>query len=158
MLNHSYLETPVGLIQIQANEVAVTSILFVEEAEDDVEESTLTKNAVVQLTEYFDKKRKSFSIPLVIDGTAFQQSVWEQVKKVSFGSTATYLQISKLLNNEGGVRAVGTANGKNRFAIVIPCHRVIATSGGLTGYAWGLWRKEWLLYHEGILTQTKLFD
>lgn len=158
MLYYSYIETPVGLLQIEANEIAVTSVLFVDDGEDDVEENSLTKSAAKQLNEYFGKRRASFNIPLAIDGSAFQQSVWEQVEKIPFGNTATYLHISKQLNNAGSVRAVGAANGKNRFAIVIPCHRIIAANGGLTGYAWGLWRKEWLLQHEGILKQTKLFD
>ena len=101
-----------------------------------------------ELKEYFEGKRKDFSIPLHTPGTDFQQAVWEILKEIPFGETRSYKQQASKLNNPKGVRAVASANGMNRVAIVIPCHRVIGENGDLTGYAGGLARKKWLLDHE----------
>jgi AraC family transcriptional regulator of adaptative response/methylated-DNA-[protein]-cysteine methyltransferase len=106
-----------------------------------------------QLAEYFDGKRKEFDIPLVLAGTPFQQEVWRELQKIPYGSTRSYKEQSMALNNLGAIRAVGTANGANRIAILIPCHRVIGENGKLTGYGGGLWRKKWLLdLEKGQLT------
>jgi methylated-DNA-[protein]-cysteine S-methyltransferase len=114
---------------------------------------------VAQLQEYFAGKRKDFSIPTQQDGTDFMQEVWENVSDIPFGKTASYLDLAKLAGDEKLTRAVGTANGKNQLAILVPCHRVIGSSGKLTGYAWGLSRKQWLLDHEAKVNNTyaKLF-
>jgi AraC family transcriptional regulator of adaptative response/methylated-DNA-[protein]-cysteine methyltransferase len=101
-----------------------------------------------ELKEYFDGKKKQFTVPLHTPGTEFQQSVWEILKEIPYGETKSYKQQAIKLNNLNGVRAVATANGMNRIAIVIPCHRVIGSNGDLTGYAGGLARKKWLLDHE----------
>ncbi|USG64196.1 methylated-DNA--[protein]-cysteine S-methyltransferase [Brevibacillus ruminantium] len=101
-----------------------------------------------QLAEYFEGKRMSFELPLRHTGTEFQQEVWQQVQAIPYGQTASYQDIAAAVNREKAVRAVGTANGKNAWAIVVPCHRVIGRDGELRGYAWELWRKEWLLAHE----------
>lgn len=101
-----------------------------------------------ELQEYFDGKRKHFTLPLHTPGTEFQQSVWEILQEIPFGETRTYKQQAIKLNNPRGVRAVASANGNNRIAIVIPCHRVIGANGDLTGYAGGLSKKKWLLDHE----------
>lgn len=101
-----------------------------------------------QLTEYFDGKRKEFSVPVVTPGTVFQQSVWQELLKIPYGVTRTYLELAKLLGKPGAVRAVAAANRINRIAIIIPCHRVIGSDGNLIGYSGGLDRKRWLLEHE----------
>lgn len=101
-----------------------------------------------QLSEYFERTRKVFSIPLVTPGTDFQQLVWKELQNVPFGITRTYKQQSIALNNLEAIRAVASANGMNRIAIIIPCHRIIGNDGSLTGYAGGLWRKQWLLDFE----------
>lgn len=101
-----------------------------------------------ELQEYFDGKRKHFTIPLHTPGTDFQQSVWEILKEIPFGETRSYKQQAINLDKPKAVRAVASANGMNRVAIVIPCHRVIGENGDLTGYAGGLLRKKWLLDHE----------
>ncbi len=101
-----------------------------------------------QLKEYFDGKRKEFSIPLVTPGSSFQQSVWKELQNIEYGSTRSYLEQSVALNQPGAIRAVANANGMNRIAIIIPCHRVIGSDGRLTGYGGGLQRKKWLLDHE----------
>jgi AraC family transcriptional regulator, regulatory protein of adaptative response / methylated-DNA-[protein]-cysteine methyltransferase len=101
-----------------------------------------------QLKEYFEGKRKEFTIPLVTPGSTFQQAVWHELQHIEYGSTRSYLEQSLALNQPDAIRAVANANGMNRIAIVIPCHRVIGSDGRLTGYGGGLKRKKWLLDHE----------
>jgi len=98
-----------------------------------------------QLKEYFDKKRKTFDISLVVPGTKFQVNVWEKLQRIPYGKTRTYQQQAIEVGKPNAVRAVATANGDNRISIIIPCHRVIAKSGELAGYGGGLWRKQYLL-------------
>lgn len=91
-----------------------------------------------------------FDIPLADSlGTAFQKAVWQILRSIPYGSTMSYGEIAQQLNNPGAVRAVGAANGRNPVSIIVPCHRVIASSGALTGYAGGLQNKQWLLALEG---------
>ncbi|MDD2951113.1 MAG: methylated-DNA--[protein]-cysteine S-methyltransferase [Sulfuricurvum sp.] len=101
-----------------------------------------------ELHEYFDGKRQTFTLPLAAEGTAFQQKVWETLRSIPYGQTISYAQEAQQFGNPKAVRAVANANGKNPIAILIPCHRVIATGGGLGGYSGGLWRKEFLLQLE----------
>jgi AraC family transcriptional regulator, regulatory protein of adaptative response / methylated-DNA-[protein]-cysteine methyltransferase len=101
-----------------------------------------------QLAEYFEGKRKEFTVSLVPWGTPFQQSVWNELLKVRYGTTRTYLEQSAAMGITKSIRAVANANAQNRIAILIPCHRIIGSDGRLTGYAGGLWRKKWLLDHE----------
>jgi AraC family transcriptional regulator of adaptative response/methylated-DNA-[protein]-cysteine methyltransferase len=101
-----------------------------------------------QLVEYFDGTRKEFSVTVVSPGTVFQQSVWQELLKIPYGSACSYLELAKLLGKPGAVRAVAAANRMNRIAIIIPCHRVIGSDGNLIGYSGGLDRKRWLLEHE----------
>lgn len=101
-----------------------------------------------QLAEYFEGTRKTFDVPLVTPGSDFQKAVWDLLQKLPYGETRSYKQQSELLNSPLAIRAVARANGMNRIAIVIPCHRVIASNGDLQGYAGGLARKQWLLEHE----------
>ncbi len=105
-----------------------------------------------QLADYFAGNRREFDLPLDMSGgTAFQQSVWQALCTLAFGSTASYLSIAKCIGNPGAVRAVGAANGRNPISIIVPCHRVIASSGALTGYAGGLDNKKTLLALEARL-------
>jgi AraC family transcriptional regulator of adaptative response/methylated-DNA-[protein]-cysteine methyltransferase len=101
-----------------------------------------------QLSEYFDGKRKEFTIPLVTPGSEFQQAVWKELLNIKFGATRSYQEQATALKSPDSVRAVANANGLNRISIVIPCHRVIGSDGRLTGYGGGLKRKKWLLDHE----------
>lgn len=102
-----------------------------------------------ELAEYFAGDRTEFTIPLTTHGTHFQRGVWNELCAIPCGTTRTYGEMAERLGKPGGSRAVGRANGANRIAIVIPCHRVIRTGGDLGGYGGKLWRKEWLLRHEG---------
>ena len=107
--------------------------------------------SVSQLDEYFAGKRMEFDLPLDVQGTEFQKSVWKALAKIPYGKTASYRDIAKKVKNEKAVRAVGTANGKNPLCIIIPCHRVIASNGTLGGYSGGLPLKTQLLALEKSL-------
>jgi AraC family transcriptional regulator of adaptative response/methylated-DNA-[protein]-cysteine methyltransferase len=109
-----------------------------------------------ELNEYFLGLRETFSIPLVLDGTPFQSSVWRQLLNIPFGRTTSYDDIAVRLERPGGARAVGRANGDNRIAIIVPCHRVINADGSLSGYGGGKRRKRWLLAHERRGVQLSL--
>jgi AraC family transcriptional regulator, regulatory protein of adaptative response / methylated-DNA-[protein]-cysteine methyltransferase len=98
-----------------------------------------------ELKEYFEGKRTNFEVPLFIKGTEFQQKVWQLLREIPMGEIRTYKQQSEFLGNPKAIRAVGTANGINKIAILIPCHRVIGSNGELVGYAGGIWRKQKLL-------------
>ncbi len=157
----SYVHSPIGMLEIQATQTAVHSIRFMKDNEEikSIVENDLTQQCSIELTEYFEGTRKQFTIPTQQEGTDFQQEIWEAVAKIPYAKTVSYLDLAKKANDENLTRAVGTANGKNQLAIVVPCHRVIGSNGKLTGYAWGLHRKQWLLDHEAKTNHTysKLF-
>jgi len=109
---------------------------------------TLLDRMAGELEEYFAGRRRDFTVPLATPGSDFQREVWERLCEVPYGATASYSEIARDLGQPRSVRAVARANGDNRLAIVIPCHRVIGADGKLTGYGGGLWRKQRLLDHE----------
>jgi methylated-DNA-[protein]-cysteine S-methyltransferase len=158
----SHYQSPIGLIEITASDSGLLSVFFIDEKEEnnhDIIGNDITKLTAEYLAEYFAGNRQSFDIPLAPVGTTFQQLVWKELVKVPFGKTDTYSSIANKLNNPLSVRAVGAANGKNPISIIVPCHRIIGASGHLTGYAGGLWRKEFLLTLEGAAKgiQAKLW-
>ena len=104
-----------------------------------------------QLAAYFAGDRHGFDIPLALTGSEFQQAVWTQLLTIPYGMMVSYQDIADGLDNPQAVRAVGAANGQNPVSIIVPCHRVVGSDGKLVGYGGGLWRKEWLLRHEGAL-------
>lgn len=106
-----------------------------------------------ELAEYFEGRRQSFSVPLVSPGTAFQQKVWNELRRIPFGATISYSELATRIGHPGSQRAVGRANGDNRIAILISCHRVVRDDGTLCGYGGGLWRKQHLLDLEQRATQ-----
>jgi AraC family transcriptional regulator, regulatory protein of adaptative response / methylated-DNA-[protein]-cysteine methyltransferase len=101
-----------------------------------------------ELDQYFAGKLIKFTTPIVMTGSAFQKSVWEELKQIPLGETRSYGDIAKLISKPNSYRAVANANGANKFAIIIPCHRVINSNGHLGGYSSGLYRKQWLIIHE----------
>lgn len=108
-----------------------------------------------QLSEYFEGKRKIFSVPLVTPGSDFQKTVWSELQTIEYGKTKSYKEQATSINKSESVRAVANANGMNRISILIPCHRVIGSDGKLTGYGGGIWRKKWLLEFENdIINKT----
>ena len=156
----SYLQTPIGELEIIADENSVLSVTFndVKSKKTNVNENEISIKCKQQLQEYFNESRKIFELTLNFNGTDFQNKVWTELQNISIGKTISYLQLAKNLGDAKCIRAAASANGKNPFAIVIPCHRVIGKDGSLTGYAGGLWRKQWLLEHENnINKQVSLF-
>ena len=152
------MNSPVGLLEIQSTEQGVRTVNFVDKPFLDVEEGVYNTLTIKQLEEYFAGTRTVFDLPFDLEGTPFQQRVWHELLKIPFGKTRSYMDVARALGDVKAIRAVGTANGSNRIAIIIPCHRVIGSDGSLTGYAGGLFRKKWLLDFEIPPIQTTLFD
>jgi len=147
----TYLKTPIGQVKLTADDNAVNSIFFVFNDTEIEEENinSILSQCKKELSEYFAGKRKTFDVPIRQAGTEFQQRVWSELVKISYGKTVSYNHIAIALGDKKSVRVVGNSNGKNQISIIVPCHRVIGSDGSLTGYAGGLWRKKWLLNHEG---------
>jgi methylated-DNA-[protein]-cysteine S-methyltransferase len=152
-LSYKYFASPVGKLKLVASETGLMAILWendnprrvrLDDLVEDNHQSILVETER-QLTEYFAGKRDVFSIPLDMRGTAFQKDVWRALQEIPFGKTLSYGQIAKLLGRPKASRAVGAANGRNPISIVVPCHRVIGSSGKLTGFAGGLETKAHLL-------------
>lgn len=146
----AYYESELGLLEMTANDEGITSLIFVEERKEE-HKNQIIQQCLTELDEYFKQKRTEFTVPLSAVGTPFQKRVWDALYTISYGESASYLDIAEQIGNVKAVRAIGGANSRNPISIIVPCHRVIGKSGKLIGYAGGLWRKEWLLKHEGIL-------
>ena len=159
-MDEVYYHTPLGFAHITADDNFITKISIRDEVhEQKPVSSPILNEAIKQLDEYFAGKRKVFNLPLNQPGTDFQQRVWQQLLLIKYGVTISYAQMSNQMNSPLAIRAIAAANGKNNLWIVVPCHRVIGSDGSLTGYAGGLWRKQWLLDHEANVMgtgQTKL--
>ncbi|MDN3491657.1 methylated-DNA--[protein]-cysteine S-methyltransferase [Winogradskyella bathintestinalis] len=152
------IETPLGCAKINGDKDGIISVSIVdtqEELSHTIPEALL--DCTTQIKEYFKEERTSFDLKLNPEGTSFQKKVWERLKTIPFGKTVSYLELSKQLGNVKAIRAVASANGKNPLWIIVPCHRVIGSDGSLTGYAGGLYRKQWLINHESDYTQQSLF-
>jgi methylated-DNA-[protein]-cysteine S-methyltransferase len=148
-MDTAYYKTPIGFARITGEDGFITSVYLLDgEFEATPPQTPLLKEAVKQLDEYFAGDRKIFDLPLKQQGSEFQQKVWQQLLKINYGTTISYLQQSKFMNNPLGIRAIASANGKNHLVIIVPCHRVIGSDGSLTGFGCGVWRKKWLLEHE----------
>ena len=156
ILYRDSFETPIGFVRVTANDSGICSIGFQTHTESEPNASPITDQALNQLRSYFIGALQGFSLPLAPEGTQFEQEVWNQLSKVPYASTCSYLDIANRMNNPKAIRAVGRANGANPIAIVIPCHRVVGADGSLTGYAGELWRKRWLLDHEARVAGTIL--
>lgn len=153
----AYIKTPLGIATIIGDENGVSEISVSQEGEVSIIIPAVLQEAVLQLQDYFEKKRTSFDFKINLKGTEFQQKVWKGLLEIPFGKTMSYMELSKNMGDAKAIRAVASANGKNPLWIVVPCHRVIGADGSLTGYAGGLWRKKWLLEHENPTTQQSLF-
>ncbi len=152
------IQTPLGIAVIKGDEQGISAISILDvEVEVTEKIPKELRDCITQLQEYFEGQRNDFDFNISPQGTDFQLRVWEALKKIPYGKTLSYLDLSKKLGDVKAIRAVAAANGKNPLWIVISCHRVIGTYGSLTGYAGGLWRKKWLLDHECPSTQQSLF-
>jgi AraC family transcriptional regulator of adaptative response/methylated-DNA-[protein]-cysteine methyltransferase len=163
VLSFERISTPLGPMIMIGSEEGIHLLEFTDRRKLETELKQLEKyfKAVIlpgtnkhmrklkyQLDQYFEGKMKQFDIRLKTFGTEFQKKAWEALLKIPYGKTRSYKMQAEIIGHPKAVRAVGTANGCNRLAIVIPCHRVIGENGKLTGYGGGLWRKQWLLNHE----------
>jgi methylated-DNA-[protein]-cysteine S-methyltransferase len=162
MTIHSYHESPLGTLTLVAEGGALTGVYFNDHARRPLkvplgERDDDAFDAVKQqLDEYFAGMRTSFDVPLAPVGDTFQRRVWNELLRIPYGETRSYGAIAQLLGDKRLARAVGSANGRNPLAIIVPCHRVIGSDGSLTGYAGGLDRKRELLSREGSLPQKQM--
>jgi methylated-DNA-[protein]-cysteine S-methyltransferase len=151
----SYYASPIGTLRITCNATHINEVHFMEESEAIAALTTMPPGApsilsgcISELDEYFKGNLKVFTVPVNQDGTAFQQSVWNELMNIPFGKTISYLTLAKRLGEPKAIRAAASTNGKNKLAIIVPCHRVVGSNQDLVGYAGGLWRKKYLLEQE----------
>lgn len=148
------LPTPYGKMELVTSEVGICTLRPSIDATGTPPASPLAKEAACQLAAYFEGHLEHFDLPLDWAGaTDFRKRVWEALLQIPYGTTSTYSELAEQLGNPLTVRAVGTANGANPIAIIVPCHRIIGKGGSLTGYAHGLAMKRSLLELEGALSQ-----
>jgi O-6-methylguanine DNA methyltransferase len=163
MIAFTSVPMPVGEILVAGTERGVCGLIVAAHAEMPsaldalrqycphaplVPDAERLSNATKQLREYLAGERQMFDVPLDLNGTPFQQRVWEALLAIPYGETVTYRDLAHLLGRPGGAQAVGGAVARNPVSIIVPCHRVLGSDGSLTGYAWGLHVKRWLLEHE----------
>ncbi len=154
------LESPIGTITVTGSASGITAVGFDDNAPEEgihADVPGVVRDCAQQLSEYFEGRRREFDVKLNASGTQFQQRVWRALLAIPFGQTTTYGALAADLGDPKTIRAVGRANGQNPIAIIVPCHRVIGSDGSLVGYGGGLWRKQWLLAHEGRAVQPPLF-
>ena len=147
------LTTPVGGFRLVANDVGLVAAQLSDgtrtlEAPLCGSPHPILDLAGAELEAYFRGQLQHFTVPLATDGTPFQREVWAALRTIPFGEHRSYAWLAKEIGRPRAVRAVGAANGRNPVAVIVPCHRVIGSSGALTGYAGGLEMKRWLLTHE----------
>lgn len=162
MLEKAQIKTPIGYLLFQADDRGLFEVSFHDLPQESVAKENLKNPYLIetirQFEEYLAGNRQDFELQLNPEGTDFQKQVWEELCKIPYGVTISYLELAHRIGNPKAVRAVAAANGQNPIAVIIPCHRVIGSDGSLTGYASGLHRKKWLLTHEGTLSQLDLFS
>ncbi len=153
----SYFDSPLGPLLLTSDGTHLTGLFMETSGKTQstagwVEDATAQPLAATrrQLSEYFAGSRRTFELPLRLEGTAFQQRVWRELTEIPYGETWSYGQLATRIGKPSASRAVGLANGRNPISILVPCHRVIGADGSLTGYGGGLERKQWLLAHEGL--------
>ncbi len=159
-LYFDYLDSHLGELELTSTADHLLSVLFLKTEKNvldkqPVQPSAINEETKKQLNAYFKKELTQFSLPLNPAGTDFQKSVWNELIKIPFGTTISYLTLAKKLGDVNSIRAAASANGKNPITIIIPCHRVIGADGKLVGYSGDMWRKQWLLNHES--RQESLF-
>jgi len=147
--------SPIGPIRLIAGLDALTGVFMMKHRygpegfpPEERGDSAVLKETARQLSAYFEGSLRDFDLPLAPEGSDFQRQVWDELVKIPYGETISYLTVAKRIGDERHVRAVGTANGRNPISIIIPCHRVVGSNGSLVGYGGGLERKRWLLDHE----------
>ncbi|MBY0424696.1 MAG: methylated-DNA--[protein]-cysteine S-methyltransferase [Cytophagales bacterium] len=162
-LHISLLNTPIGWLEIKSQDDAISSILFkdkdflpTEKETSLVPDPKSVEICKTELLDYFSGNLTHFTSKIIPSGTDFQKRVWKELQSIPFGETISYEKLSIQLGDVKAIRAVAAANGQNPLMILCPCHRVIGKKGELTGYAGGIWRKQWLLDHEAKLSGKRL--
>lgn len=146
----SALETPIGKAWVESDGERITRVTFRYPGPGrNTRPPKVLKEAVLQLAAYFAGRRKKFDLPLYLVGSPYRQQVWKRLQQVRFGETATFAQVAADVG--GAANSISSACEVNPLQLLVPCHRVIGSTGLLTSYADGLWRKKWLLQHEGAL-------
>jgi methylated-DNA-[protein]-cysteine S-methyltransferase len=169
MTAHATMPSPVGELLLVASDAGLVAVRFernrhggdprdssVPQASASPAAARVLDAARTQLDEYFAGARLEFDLPLDAHGTPFQRRVWTALAEIPFGQTISYAELARRIGDVKAVRAVGAANGRNPIPIIVPCHRVIGANGSLVGFGGGLERKQWLLEHEGVLTEPLL--
>lgn len=152
---YRHVDSPLGRIRLVGRDEVLTGLYLADHDRcppphaASVADEHAFEEARLQLAEYFAGDRKEFSVAIELSGSAFQVEVWNALRAIPFGATASYRDIALAVGRPAAIRAVGAANGRNPISIIVPCHRVIGADGSLTGYGWGVDRKAWLLAHEG---------
>ncbi len=169
MLFSNILYTPVGAMIALADNKKLWALQFVEDGSLEQKlqvlgkqlQATITpqRNAIIDLIEaelqqYFTGNRKEFTVPMEIQGSLFQKLVWNELQTIPFAATRSYSEVASAIGKPGSHRAVGRANGANRFVVIIPCHRVIYIDSTVGGFNGGIARKQWLLHHEKQIMNT----
>ena len=152
--HQTHLDSPLGPLRLLATDHGLAGVYFSDHKNvpQRVTQESPTHPVLLQtqaeLREYFSGERRRFDLPLDPQGTPFQHRVWSALRDIPFGLRRSYGELARQMGAPDASRAVGRANGLNPLSIIVPCHRVVASNGKLTGYAGGLWAKEWLLEHE----------
>ncbi len=155
--------TPIGEMILVHNPTEIISLLFADTLNSSTpfqnhtyssNNHTVVQVLISQITEYFEGFRKTFDLPISVQGTPFQQNVWNKLKEIPYGQTTSYGKLANELGELNASRAVASANARNQVMIIIPCHRVISQTGNLAGYVGGIERKRWLISHEQSNTKS----
>ncbi|MFG2497770.1 methylated-DNA--[protein]-cysteine S-methyltransferase [Streptomyces sp. NPDC048441] len=158
---HTLIDSPYGPLTLVATEGTLSGLYMTEQRHRPPEETFGDRDegpfgeTISQLEAYFAGELTEFDLPMRLDGTPFQRTVWQQLQLIPYGETRTYGQLADALGKPNASRAVGLANGKNPIGVIVPCHRVIGAGGSLTGYGGGLDRKQRLLAFEGATPATE---
>lgn len=151
-LYYGYYKSPIGNLRIIVDESSLVTLDFNEDENRQSDEHRYINEVKKQLDEYFKGTRELFDLNIKMNGTDFQNKVWNELTKIPYGETISYKELATRIGNDKACRAVGNANNKNKISIVIPCHRVVGSNKKLVGYAGGLEKKEWLINHENKVT------
>jgi len=152
------VDTPIGRVFLESDGQLITRVSFETLTGSRAKQPALLGTAAKQVEQYFKGKRKAFELPLQRMGTRFQQLVWAAIDDIPHGSTVSFQAIGERIGGRAMGRTVGLACSSNPMPLLIPCHRVIAMDGLLSGYVGELWRKKWLLEHEGALPKELFAD
>lgn len=160
MLFKKQINSPIGKLILIASDKGIREIVFEKSTTKNIDAEKNDKHPILlkcekELNEYFQGKRSDFSVPLEIEGTEFQKKAWKALTKIPYGKTKSYAEQAVRTGNYKAIRAIGAANGKNPIPIIIPCHRVIASTGHLHGFGGGLATKQKLLEIEGLKIENQ---